>query len=327
MSARRDVRRAFAAAFLLPFLVENTLAAGTTSAAFLRLGSGARSAAMANAFTANADDATATYWNPAGMSRLPSRELMAEHVIHIQDIAVNRVAYVQPLGAPGASVRKAIGVSATHLSVGGLEARTGNTPEPDRNFDASDFYAAVSYAHPVNGRMGLGLTGKFIRQQIDTYQASTFAADLGFLYRLGRYQLGATLANLGPAMRFVDRSFPLPRSLRTGVSVDLAPVALLRLSVEAEALAGEPTPSFKMGAEYGMGGTLALRGGYLLRTPATRNALTGGSLGTGSGGGGGSLVGLVGGIGLGIAGYRLDYAITPFGSLGNSHQMSFSARF
>lgn len=327
MSPRRGARRSLAAAFLWPLLVQQGMASGTTSAAFLRLGSGARSAAMANAFTAHADDATATYWNPAGMSRLPSRELMAEHVIHIQDIGVNRVAYVHPMGAPATALRKALGISAAHLSIGGLEARAGNTPEPDRAFEASDFYTAVSYAHPLSGRMGLGLTGKFIRQQIDAYQASTFAADLGFLYRQGRYQLGATLANLGPAMRFVDRSFPLPRSLRTGVSVDLAPVALLRLSVEAEALAGESTPSFKMGAEYGMGGTLALRGGYLLHSAATRNGLTGGALGSGSGGGAGSLVGLVGGIGLGISGYRLDYALTPFGSLGNSHQMSFSARF
>jgi len=316
-----------AAIFLFYTLVQPCRAAGTTSLAFLRLGSGARSVAMANAFTALSDDASATYWNPAGMSRLLSRELMAEHVIHVQDIAVDRVAYVHPLGSAGDSARKAFGVSATRLSVGGIEARTGNTPEPDRTFGSSDFYAAVSYAQPLNGKMSLGVTGKFIRQNIDTFTASTFAADLGFMYRRGRIQAGAALANVGPGVRFLDRSFPLPRILRTGVSVDFAPAALLRLSVELESLRGESSPSFKTGIEYGTGGMLVLRGGYLFRSAESRDALTGSGLGGGSGSGVERLVGLVGGFGLRVFGHRLDYAITPFGSLGNAHQISFTARF
>ena len=94
-------------------------------------------------------------------------------------------------------MRKAIGLSITNLSLGGIEARTGNTPEPDRTFGASDFYGAVSYSHPLSGSMSLGVTGKLIRQKIDTFQAYTFAADLGFLYSRGRIQAGATLANVG----------------------------------------------------------------------------------------------------------------------------------
>jgi hypothetical protein len=41
---------------------------------FMTLGGGARALAMGSAFTAIADDATATYWNPAGIALLPSLE-------------------------------------------------------------------------------------------------------------------------------------------------------------------------------------------------------------------------------------------------------------
>lgn len=78
----------------LLILAEPGFAAGTTSAAFLRLGFGARATALGDAFTARADDASATYWNPAGMSLLPSRELLAEHDLHIQDISIDRLAFV-----------------------------------------------------------------------------------------------------------------------------------------------------------------------------------------------------------------------------------------
>src|SRR4051812_8903200 len=116
MSARKNLH--YLAGLLLLTLSSQSFAAGTTSAAFLRLGFGARATAMGDAFTARPDDASATYWNPAGLSLLPSRELLAEHDLHVQDINVDRLAFVQPLGAAGSGPRKAIGASLTYLSLG-----------------------------------------------------------------------------------------------------------------------------------------------------------------------------------------------------------------
>ena len=307
-------------------LAQPGFAAGTTSAAFLRLGFGARATALGDAFTARADDASATYWNPAGMSLLPSRELLAEHDLHIQDISINRLAFVQPLGASGSGARKAVGFSLSYLSLGGIEARTGNTAQPEGTFGASDFYGAASYSHPLGETLTLGVTGKFIQQKIGADSASTYAADIGVLQRLGRFQVGATLTNLGPPIKFIDRSFPLPQALRGGVSFDAVPVPV-RLSAEAEALKGEPGAIYRMGMEYAAGKMLALRGGYLSGSGATRSALTGGPLGSSSGGGLGGFVGMTGGFGLRVGAYAVDYAFVPYGELGNSHKMSFSVRF
>lgn len=42
--------------------------------AYLRFGAGARDLAMDKAFVAIADDATAVYWNPAGLTRIQGAE-------------------------------------------------------------------------------------------------------------------------------------------------------------------------------------------------------------------------------------------------------------
>jgi hypothetical protein len=49
------------------------------AAAFLDTGVGARALAMGGAFVAVADDATAAYWNPAGLAQLGSREFTLMH--------------------------------------------------------------------------------------------------------------------------------------------------------------------------------------------------------------------------------------------------------
>jgi long-chain fatty acid transport protein len=48
---------------------------GTSGAQFLRIGAGARAPGMGGAFSPIADDATAIYWNPGGLSQLSKREV------------------------------------------------------------------------------------------------------------------------------------------------------------------------------------------------------------------------------------------------------------
>jgi len=311
-------------------LTQDLRAAGTTSAAFLRLGSGARAVGMGETFAALADDASATHWNPAGLSQLTRRELLAEHTVHIQEIAIQRLAYAHPLKGPeGRPSRHALALSAAYLSLNGIEARTGNTTAPDRVFGASDFVGAVSYARPLSagGRATrLGITGKVIRQSIDTHTASAYAMDIGVMDRLGSFQWGLVLANLGSNVRFVDESFPLPQALRFGVALR-SPRLPMTVATGMEKTKGDSFPSYRLGLEYGVSDNLALRAGYVARGGASQRALRGRTIGTISNSDFSKFTGLVGGLGFRLFGYGLDYAFTPFGELGNAHQISLSAKF
>ena len=61
--------------------------AGYSSANFLKIGMGARAAAMADSFTAVADDATAIYWNPAGLALVNGTSLSTTHGQWLQGVS------------------------------------------------------------------------------------------------------------------------------------------------------------------------------------------------------------------------------------------------
>ena len=52
---------------------------GGYAGSFLEWGAGARAIALGKTFTAIANDGTALYWNPAGLSQIATRELTAMH--------------------------------------------------------------------------------------------------------------------------------------------------------------------------------------------------------------------------------------------------------
>ncbi|GAJ12821.1 unnamed protein product [marine sediment metagenome] len=53
--------------------------------AFLRFGAGARSLGMGKAYVGVSDDASATYWNSAGLTQLTQKEIVALHAILFED--------------------------------------------------------------------------------------------------------------------------------------------------------------------------------------------------------------------------------------------------
>jgi len=58
---------------------------GMAGLTFLKIGVG-RSSGMGDAFVAVADDATAAYWNPAGLALVTGRQALVNHVDWIADI-------------------------------------------------------------------------------------------------------------------------------------------------------------------------------------------------------------------------------------------------
>src|SRR5512137_2740714 len=87
--------------------------AGATKYAgeFMKIPVGARAVGMGGAFSAVADDATAPYWNPAGMVYLPYREAFLQYAEECGGLVRHNLdGYVVPLRA-GGDRRAALGVT------------------------------------------------------------------------------------------------------------------------------------------------------------------------------------------------------------------------
>ena len=118
------------------------LTPGTTTASFLKIGVGARAAAMGEAFTAVASDGTSLYWNPAGLRQLKTKEFSATYNSWFEEIKQGYLSLTFP-----ASIGT-IGFGANYVDMGTLEGRDveGN---PTGDFTASDTHIFIGYARKL----------------------------------------------------------------------------------------------------------------------------------------------------------------------------------
>jgi hypothetical protein len=187
--------------------------AGTTAAEFLKIGVGPRATGMGSAFVAVSDDASAMYWNPAGIAGLDKHEIMISHSRWIGDLDFNYVGAVFHFDKIGN-----VGFSLTMLSVPEMVVRTEIFQDgTGETFDAADLSAAITYAGMVGKRFSVGGTVKFIQQRIWHTKAQAFAIDLGTKYQtdfFGGLVIGATISNFGTDLQMSGRD------LRTFVDPD-----------------------------------------------------------------------------------------------------------
>ena len=85
---------------ILFFLITSVYAVdktGTTAAKFLSIGEGSKASGMGGAFTSIANDATAMYWNPAGLSFNNTKEVYFNHANWIADISFDYFGFTIPM--------------------------------------------------------------------------------------------------------------------------------------------------------------------------------------------------------------------------------------
>ena len=92
--------------------------AGTRAMTFLKIGVGAKAMGMAESQVAATDDLYASYWNPAGLSRLQKPQLALMHNEWFAEINHEFVGFALPI-----QNNNIVGVSANFLSFGELQGR------------------------------------------------------------------------------------------------------------------------------------------------------------------------------------------------------------
>jgi len=187
---------------------------GIAAADFLNVGVGARGAALGGAYTSVTDDATATYWNPAGMMQLNSSQVVFSHFAWYQDITYEYLAVAYPY-----SEKWSFGVSLSYLNYGSIDGYDIND-EPTGDISSTyDLATGLSAAYRVNEEFSVGLTAKYVVVSLAGLSGGALAADIGARYNMDMFSFGLAAVNLGGKMDFDGTKEDLPAAVRAGFSV------------------------------------------------------------------------------------------------------------
>jgi hypothetical protein len=313
---------------------------GTTAAKFLSIQVGPRALGMGGAYVSVATDATAMYWNPAGIARLENREFYVSHSEWLADLSFDYLGLVLPLGDLGA-----VGLNFTALTMPDMEITDELNPEgTGLTFSAGSFAVGLSFARNLTDRFSIGANVKYIVENIWNSSSKGIALDVGTLFNtpFKGIRLGASISNFGSKMRIqgedllvqkdIDESiagnnetinaflatdrFDLPLLLRIGISWDVLNTESSRLTLAVDgAHPNDNTEYLSIGGEYAMFGEVVfLRAGYrsiYLRDSEERFTV---------------------GAGINydfVRGYNvaLNYAFEQFDRLSNVHKFSVALQF
>jgi hypothetical protein len=261
--------------FATGIVTAQTRKAGINSAAFLKVGVGARQVGMGSAVTSMNGDATNTFWNPAGVAlRDEKAQVSFTYNSWIGGLTQNAFAGSYRMEGIGT-----IGIGVMTFGVSGIPADrdvyTGNDAltalQIDQGsaatYDYQDLLAQVTYSTYIMDRLALGVTAKFINEKIDDMNASAFGFDLGSVYNIGlmNWSIGARISNLGSDIKFYDYASPIPLTFSMGTS--LTPIHIGDNSVTFAIDAVKPQDGqqyYYTGMEYNFNNMIFLRGGWKL---------------------------------------------------------------
>ena len=317
---------------------------GTVGLKFLDIGVGGRALAMGEAYAAVANDASAIFWNPAGVANIKSGDFFAGYTSWPADINLYSAAFAKrtSLGSWGASF--------TILNTGLMNRTT--TYDPDGDFSGTfafeDWAAGLTYSRYLTDRFAFGTTFKLLREKLADWDKTGWAVDIGTYYETGfkSLRIGMAITNFGPDLRydvtdvdgtpvpkgdnprdyydgldndgdgFVDNdteeeAVPLPLTFRAGIAFEVFETAYSKATVSAELMhPSDNEERYNFGGEYWFQDMLAVRAGWKLN--ADEGGFTAGA-----------------GFKLPVSSMdmSLDYAYNNLGKLSNVHRGSFSIAF
>jgi len=173
---------------------------------FLNIGAGSRAFGMGGAQVASVSDATAGYWNPAGLTAVkndPSLSLMhAEYFAGIGKYDFGALAI------PVANNKRTIGLSFLRFAVDDIP-NTLYLIEPDgsvnyanlRSFSSADYAVILSVAQKIKETetksMSVGVNAKVIHRKVGSFATAWgFGLDVGFQMKGKNWSVGAAARDI-----------------------------------------------------------------------------------------------------------------------------------
>ncbi len=258
---------------------------GFVGAQFLKIGVGAQGFAMGDAMETIADDASAVFWNPAGLTLSEGRTVHVSQTAWLAGIEHTALAVSMPLKRfAGTIALSAVSLNSPDMLVTSVDDQEGNA---GLTFNAVNYALGIGYGIKLTDKFSFGAHGKIVHEnyanglagEADGYGAgTTWAVDVGTLFLTGykTLRLGMSIRNFGPEMElggtFIDfiegdtvtttvddveepeelpyKPHSLPLTFRFGMSADPIDMQGMKLTVS---VVGEHPPDnaerLNLGAE------------------------------------------------------------------------------
>ena len=173
---------------------------GSAGAQFLQIFGGTHGSALAGAFTAYQGSVQSLFWNPAGIREVERTSINITHAEYFAGINYENVAIAIPVGYG------TIGIHGIGLLSGNIDETTVEEDEGTGDtFTANDYAVGISFARAMTNKFDAGVTLKLINQSLAKVSATSWAFDIGALYKTGLFanlRIGFSVRNFGPDMQY-----------------------------------------------------------------------------------------------------------------------------
>ena len=251
MSTRYSYREILLAVFLLPYC-SHAASGGKYGGEFFSIGVGGRALGLGGAYTALANDVTAGYWNPAGLSKLMYPQLILMH----DERANGFINYDYGAVALPISANTSLAFSAIRLGVDDIANTTNAWNDLNHNgipesneidyskisyYNTADWALYISYAKKASEQFAYGANLKFIRREQGVASATGVGFDLAAQYQVSdKIVIGANFQDV--TTTFVAWS--------TGTNELISPTLKLGSSYFIDAFGGRFAPAIDVDVRF-----------------------------------------------------------------------------
>jgi hypothetical protein len=306
----------------IPVHAQEFAKVGTAGAKFLEIPVGARGVAIGNAYSALSNDATAMFWNPAGLVQVQGANVWVERTAYLADMSYNALGVAYSVNGFWT-----VGLFGGSLNSGDIDRTTVEQPlGTGESFTVNNLVAGVSVATRLTDKFSFGANIKFVREDLDAEVSNAYAIDVGTMYdtRWNTVRISMNVRNFGPEIQLDGQyydydngilqdepseylEYHFPMIFRLGIAMDPIRTAMHRLTVLGEL--EHPNDNIErvnIGGEYGFQEMFFLRGGYTFRHDT---------------------LGMSAGLGLVFSGFGIDYAYSDYGVLDEVHRFNVKFSF
>ncbi len=200
----------------IPAYAQKPTRVGSTTANFLEIGYGAAGIAMGDAYVSLVHDASAIYWNPAGLAQMERTEVM--FVTQPWIVGMNATFASFGIVVPDFGT---FGGSLILMNYGDMDVTTVAMPEgTGEQFSAKDIAVSLSFARNLVEWFSFGATAKMINSTVWHETATAVAFDLGVIIKTGFFSpaegnkhgltIGMSISNYGTPLRYEGLDLLVP---------------------------------------------------------------------------------------------------------------------